>query len=334
MLGGGWGFAATHSGLTCDSLIATEIALANGKTITANDKDNDKNVRDLFWAIRGGGGGNFGVHTSFTFNLVPVSDVTTFNLVWPARKQVELMTSLQNMQLKNAKMISTRTKVRPVRAVRSLKEDPLQRNELVVETLGLYWGKEAQLREILADTFRIEKPDIEDIYEMEYWRARDYLLTDDPVGMYDLKSSYVEEKLTEDALNTMLDWMIKWPGGALRQDNLGILFAIGGKVKEKAVTDTAYVHRNSNYIFEMERAWAPIDKNEVLDAQALWLSRYYDAMKKYLQPESYVNFPNRDLENWAQQYYGKNLAKLSEVKSQYDPDDVFKFKQSIPLKKA
>jgi hypothetical protein len=203
-----------------------------------------------------------------------------------------------------------------------------------VETLGLYWGKEAQLREILADTFRIEKPDIEDIYEMEYWRARDYLLTDDPVGMYDLKSSYVEEKLTEDALNTMLDWMIKWPGGALRQDNLGILFAIGGKVKEKAVTDTAYVHRNSNYIFEMERAWAPIDKNEVLDAQALWLSRYYDAMKKYLQPESYVNFPNRDLENWAQQYYGKNLAKLSEVKSQYDPDDVFKFKQSIPLKKA
>jgi hypothetical protein len=270
------------------------------------------------------------VHTSFTFKLVDVSDVTTFNIVWPPWKQVELMTSLQKMQLDNPKTISTRTKIRPMQAGAWPK-----RSQLVVETLGLYWGKEKHLLEILADTFKIQQPDPAsiDIYEMAYWRARDYLLTDDPVGMYDLKSSYVEKSLGEDALEAMLYWMTQWPGGSLRQDNMGILFAIGGAVKDKQSDETAYVHRNSNYIFEMEMAWAPIDGRHVVEAQADWLNRYYNAMQKYVQPESYVNFPNRELTDWAQKYYGSNLTRLSEVKSTYDPDNAFKFLQSIPLKK-
>lgn len=300
--------------------------LANGKKVTASATQFD----DLFWAVRGGGGGNFGVHTSFTFKLIDVSDVTTFNIVWPPGKQVELMTSLQKMQLDNPKTISTRTKVRPTQAGAKP-----ERSQLVVETLGLYWGKEKQLREILADTFKIQQPDpaSTDIYEMAYWRARDYLLTDDPVGMYDLKSSYVEKSLGGDALEAMLYWMTQWPGGSLRQDNMGILFAIGGAVKDKQSDETAYVHRNSNYIFEMEMAWGPIDGRHVVEAQSDWLNKYYNAMQKYVQPESYVNFPNRELTDWAQKYYGSNLTRLSEVKSTYDPDNAFKFLQSIPLKK-
>jgi hypothetical protein len=326
VLGGGWGFAATHSGLTCDSLIATDVVLASGTKITASEST----ASDLFWAVRGGGGGNFGVNTSFTFNLAEVTDVTTFNIVWPPGRQVELMTSLQKMQLDNPRTISTRTKVRPMQAGAMP-----QRSQLVVETLGLFWGKEKQLREILADTFRIQQPDPAsiDIYEMAYWRARDYLLTDDPVGMYDLKSSYVETSLDGAALETMLYWMTQWPGGSLRQDNMGILFAIGGKVKDRKRDETAYVHRNSNYIFEMERAWAPIDKDAVVRAQAEWLNKYYDAMQKHVQPESYVNFPSRELTNWAQKYYGSNLERLSEIKSKYDRYDSFRFLQSIPLKK-
>jgi len=326
VLGGGWGFGATHSGLTCDSLIATDVVLASGTKVTASATNAD----DLFWAVRGGGGGNFGVHTSFTFKLVEVSDVTTFNIVWQPGKQVELMMSLQKMQLDNPKTISTRTKVRP----REKGAKP-KLTDLVVETLGLYWGNERQLREILADTFKIQQPPREstEIYEMAYWRARDYLLTDDPVGMYDLKSSYVEKSLGGEALETMLYWMTQWPGGSLRQDNMGILFAIGGEVKEKPADATAYVHRNSNYIFEMEMAWAPIDDDYVVAAQADWLNKYYNAMQDYVQQRSYVNFPNRDLSNWERKYYGSNLERLSEVKSKYDPYEVFKFQQSIPLKK-
>lgn len=320
VLGGGWGFSATKSGLTCDSLVGTDVVLANASKVSIGGED------DLFWAVRGGGGGNFGVHTSFTFKLHEVSDVTTFNIVWPPGKQVELLTALQKIQLANPKTMSTRSKARPAAA--GARPD---RNSLLVETLGLFWGKEATLREILAPAFAILRPETADIYETGYWRARDYLLTDDPVGMYDIKCSYVQNTLDEDALDASLTWMTRWPGGSLRQDNMGILFAIGGKVKEVAAGATAYVHRNSNYIFEMEASWAPIDKPDVVSRQREWLTSYYADMQRFLQPEAYVNFPNRDLKNWAQAYYGANLSRLSEIKRTYDRGNLFKFAQSIPL---
>ena len=175
------------------------------------------------------------------------------------------------------------------------------------------------------------QPQTADIYEMDYWRARDYLLTDDPNGMYDIRCSYVEKALGEDALENMLTWMTRWPGGALRQDNMGILFAIGGAVQDVKSDATAYVHRRSNYIYEMEASWSPIDKPDVVKRQREWLTDYYNDMQRFVQSESYVNFPNRDLKNWAHAYYGSNLPRLSQVKRKYDPHNVFKFAQSIPL---
>ncbi|HEY2091078.1 MAG TPA: FAD-dependent oxidoreductase [Thermoanaerobaculia bacterium] len=320
VLGGGWGFSATHSGLTCDSLVATELVLADGtwKEISGED--------DLFWAVRGGGGGNFGVHTSFAFKLHDVKEVvTTFNIVWEAGKQVPLLSKLQAIQNANACMISSRSKARPTSPGAFPKRD-----KLVVETLGLYWGKEKELREILAPVLSMQPTSVVEIYEMDYWRARDYLLTDDPIGMYKIKNRYVEKTLTDDALDKMLDHMAEWPGGSLRQDNMGILFAIGGMVKNVERDKTAYVHRNSNYIFEMETSWAPIDDEKVVAAQLDWLAKYFDEMQGFLQPESYVNFPDRDLEHWEYSYYGCNLNRLSGIKHKYDQDGVFKFAQSIP----
>jgi len=319
VLGGGWGFSATHAGLTCDSLVETKIVLADGRQVTLSGND------ELFWAVRGGGGGNFGVHTSFTFKLHEVHDVTTFNIVWQPGKQVELLSKLQSIQNANARMISSRSKARPI----SAGANPT-RDDIVVETLGVYWGKADALNEILAPLFNIQRTRSRDIYEMEYWRARDYLLTDDPVGMYQIKSSYVQDALGEDALDRMLTWMTRWPGGSLRQDNMGILFAIGGAVRDVRPEQTAYVHRNSNYIYEMEANWAPMDKDDVVKRQREWLAAYFADMQKFVQPESYVNFPDRDLPNWQRAYYGCNLDRLSRIKRKYDPSNLFKFAQSIP----
>jgi len=319
VLGGGWGFSATHSGLTCDSLVGTSIVLADGKARQIGGND------DLFWAVRGGGGGNFGVHTSFTFQLHEVHDVTTFNIVWEPGKQVELLSKLQSIQNANATMISTRSKARPKEAGAHPGLD-----QIVVETLGVYWGPKKELLEILAPLFAMQETAVREIYEVDYWRARDYLLTDDPVGMYQIKNRYVENALSEDALANMLKWMTRWPGGSLRQDNMGILFAIGGEVKAKPVDATAYVHRRSNYIYEMEASWAPIDKPLVVAKQRAWLAEYFADMQRYVQPESYVNFPDRDLANWQHAYYGCNLRRLSSIKRKYDPHNIFRFAQSIP----
>jgi hypothetical protein len=322
VLGGGWGFAATHTGLTCDSLLGTELVMASAaaRRIDANSDS------ELFWAVRGGGGGNFGVHTGFTFKLHQVGTVTTFNLTWAPGKQIELLRALQALQMAHPTRISTRSKALPMAAGARPSRD-----SLYVETLGQFWGGEKELREMLAPLYAVAVPQIADIYEVDYWRGRDYLLTDDPNGLYDIRCSFVQKELSEAALDNMLNWMTRWPGGSLLQENMGILFAIGGKVKEVPRNATAYVHRDSNYIFEMEASWGPIDKPETVQRQRAWLKDYYDDMQRFLQPESYVNFPNRDLKNWAQAYYGTNLKQLSEVKRRVDPHNLFRFEQSVPL---
>ncbi len=322
VLGGGWGFAATHSGLTADNLRQTNVVLADTQLVSASDTSNP----ELFWALRGGGGGNFGVNTSFTFDTHRVGDVTVFNILWPGKNQITMLRTLQEIQANNVRMMSTRTKAYPDKAGPAPKLADIQ-----VATLGIYWGNEAQTRKALAPALGLLAPISADIRTMSYWQARDYLITDDPIGMYDLRSSYVADAMSEAGLETMLQWMMKWPGGSLLPENMGILFAIGGKVRDLAQDATAYVHRNANYIFEMECAWTPVDKPEVVRAQRDWMARYFTAMKPYVLPQSYVNFPNRDQENWASAYYGGNLKRLSAVKRQYDADNVFRFPQSIPL---
>jgi hypothetical protein len=323
VLGGGWGFSATHAGLTCDSLIETDVVLADGRQVTAKDEGETKG---LFWALRGGGGGNFGVNTSFTFNLIDVKDdVTIFNIVWPAQKQVEMLATLQKIQNDDATQISTRTKAFPD----SPGANP-RRDQLRVTTLGQFFGPIEKAREVLAPALSMVAPIKADIRQMRYWQARDYLITDDPNGMYDLRSSYVAETLSSDGLDRMLYWMTKWPGGSLVQENMGILFAIGGRVRDKKPDDTAYVHRNANYIFEMEASWSPLDTPEIVDRQRGWLTEYFADMQKFLLPQSYVNFPSRELRDWAQAYYGSNLQTLRGIKSIYDRGNLFRFQQSIP----
>jgi hypothetical protein len=323
VLGGGWGFAATHAGLTCDSLVQTDVVLASGKPVSAEPKGD---YDDLFWALRGGGGGNFGVNTGFSFELHEVKDdVTIFNILWPGEKQIELLTALQEIQTNYAQQISTRTKAYP-----DAPGARPRRSQLQVTTLGQFFGPREKALEALAPALKLVKPIKQDIRQMSYWQARDYLITDDPNGMYDLRSSYVAEIMPPEGLETMLQWMMKWPGGSLLPENMGILFAIGGKVREVATDATAYVHRNANYIFEMESAWAPIDHPDVVKKQQAWLTEYFAAMKPFVLPQSYVNFPNRDLPNWAKAYYGDNLARLMRVKKKYDPGNFFSFEQSIP----
>jgi hypothetical protein len=323
VLGGGWGFSATHRGLTCDSLLETDIVLADSRKVTAKSGGE---TDDLFWALRGGGGGNFGVNTSFTFKLADVKDpVTIFNVVWPPERQVDMLLTLQKIQNQNAHVISTRTKAFPDRP-----GPRPSRGQLRVTTLGLFFGPVGRAREVLAPALNLLRPLKQDIRQMSYWQARDYLVTDDPNGMYDLRSSYVAEALSGDGIDRMLYWMTLWPGGSLVQENMGILFAAGGAVRERKPSDTAYVHRNANYIFEMEASWSPLDTPDTVKHQREWLTAYFSAMQRYVLPQSYVNFPNRDLPNWAEAYYGSNLSRLRHIKHKYDRCNLFRFEQSIP----
>ena len=92
-LGGGFGFSARKLGLACDALVSTEIVKADGAIVTV-DAQHDP---DLFWACRGGGGGNFGINTAFTFQTTPVGNVTVYRLNWSTADPVRIFDAFQQV---------------------------------------------------------------------------------------------------------------------------------------------------------------------------------------------------------------------------------------------
>ncbi|MGJ0509421.1 MAG: FAD-binding oxidoreductase [Methylocystis sp.] len=322
-MGGGWGFTATRAGLTCDSLLASEVVLADGRKVLADARNN----ADLFWGLRGGGGGNFGVNTSFAYRLADVSGpVTAFQIVWPANRFVALVSALQAIENENVRQMSMRLALTQTQAGANPSPD-----ELEVDCLGQFFGSRKQLLDILAPAFSISPPASQQVQEGGFWQAAKFLAEPGLPHMFDSRSAYVATALSPDALDTLLRLVTKWPGGAVAQDGLAKLFAIGGKVRDVPADATAYAHRNANYIFEIMPVNDPSDRDDVIARQADWLAATFEAMQRHLLPASYVNFPNRSLPGWAQRYYGANLGRLSQVKRRYDPDNAFRFAQSIPL---
>lgn len=341
ILGGGWGFVATRHGPTCDSLVETDVVLADTSVVTANKNEN----ADLFWGLRGAAGGNLGVNSSFTVQTYPTPDVTVFGLTWPPGHHLELMDALQTLQIENARTISTRSKI----VMNSAKSKP-SLDDLCVSTIGLFWGSKKDLVELFQPVFAIAKPaSVDDqigvlraersgpvskygeIMEMSYWAARDFLMTDDPNGLYISKNNFIGERMSAEGLSEMIKWIQLWPGGSLPQLNMGLFFAFGGAVRDVPADATAYVHRNANFIFQVEPEWTPADSPKTVDAIKAWLTDYFAAMAPYLLPQSYQNFPDLSLVDYGQAYYGDNLPRLKIVKRKYDPDNLFRFAQSIPL---
>lgn len=341
VLGGGWGFSATRHGATCDSLVATDVVLADASVVTATLESNT----DLFWGVRGAAGGNLGVNSGFSLKTYAAPNVTVFNLSWPAVKQVELMDALQSMQVDHPADLSTRSKI-----VMTVATSNPTLEQLCVTTTGLYWGSKADFMEILQPVLAVAKP-VPDgdqtgvprsersgpvkregsILELGYWEGRDYLATNDPQGLYVSKNSFLGERMSIEGLNEMISWMRRWPGGSLAQLNMGLKFAFGGAVRDLPTDAMTYVHRDSNFLFQIESEWTPRDSPETVAAMTSWMADYWAAMQAYMLPQSYQNFPDRSLVDFASAYYGTNLPRLQEVKRAYDPDNVFSFAQSIPI---
>ncbi len=333
LLGGGIGFNMRHYGVGSDLLRATDVVKADGTAVTATATDN----KDLFWACNGGGGGNFGVNTSFTLATQEVKPVTVFNLSWSHRARDLpgrlLATMLETLRFAPDEFGSKISISAP---------SPTERRnggDVHIGLLGQLMGPRQALMDILGPIFKVAHPDpvrSEDkkhgIREMGYWDAQtDFLSEAGGAALYQEKSRFYGGKLAETAIGTALAFARALPGNSKKPSEFKF-FQTGGKMNKRAPTDTAFVHRSSDWLFDVEVNWDATDVWRDVEANLAWQAAFHEAMGDYMSDCCYQNFPDPTLgRNWAQAYYGENLDRLKAIKKDFDGSGLFTFEQGIPV---
>jgi len=311
-LGGGIGFNMRARGLTCDQLVETEIVLASGDILTCNETQNS----DLFWACRGAGGGNFGIHTAFTFQTFPVSTVTVYRLAWQAKTR-EVLEKLIDVLLTAPDKLGCKVSV-----------DARPGKPLEVVLLGQLVGTPDELNAILAEVTTQFSPISSDIKTVSYWDGQEYLSEDgDPEYSHE-RSRYVFGNLSAAALDAIFDHMGRWPGTSVGAT--WKFFLMGGAVAARADDATAYNHRKATMLSSIDLEWSPADSPGLMLKNQAWLSGFHEAMRPHTSEQSYQNFIDDSQRDFLRSYYGDNLERLVQIKRHYDPTNVFCYRQSIP----
>jgi hypothetical protein len=200
---------------------------------------------------------------------------------------------------------------------------------VAVDLIGQIAGSRSELLAILDPALSLAKPVSIDVDEVDYWTAEKLLLDPDGPFAFHERSRFVTGALGEDFAAMALSWMRRWPGTGKSGDL--VLFQTGGRINEIAPDATAFVHRDSRWLADVSASWSEDDADEVIENALAWQEGFFADLRHFAKGGAYQNFIDPALEDWAEAYYGSNLPRLRRIKRTVDPDNVFRFAQSIPV---
>ena len=320
LLGGGIGFNMRRFGVGSDQMAAAELVTADGqiRQLSATQEP------ELFWALQGGGGGNFGVSTRFRLFTQPVDPlVTVFALRWD--RQAE--------QVARAFIAAAQAAPDAFGSRFSLQAPTPERRragaEVEFDLLGQFAGPRSGLMDILAPVVAAVPPARMRIEERPYWDGQAFLSEAGEPGFYQERSGFVRGGLSEAVVECGLRWLRNWPGTEVSADVR--FFQTGGAVNRLTPDATAFVHRDSAWLFSIGLDWSVRDQiaPTVMGPAHHWQDGFYAEMRSLCGTAAYQNFPDPSLADWRQAYYGANLARLEKVKAAADPGAVFRHGQSL-----
>ncbi|WP_182421877.1 FAD-binding oxidoreductase (plasmid) [Priestia megaterium] len=310
-MGGGFGVLSRSIGLISDNLLALETVDAKGKILQANQSCNE----DLFWASRGGGGGNFGYNTEYTFKVHRApKTATVFNIIWPWEQLETVFKAWQ----KWAPFVDER--------LGCILEIYSKVNGLC-HAEGIFLGSEKELIKLLKPLLSAGTPTQKVIETLCYPDAIDFLDPDEPIpGRSDqnvkFSSAWGLDQWSEEPISIMKKFLEEATGTEAN------FFFInwGGALNRVPSNETAFFWRRPLFYTEWTASW----ENKSQEASNIAsVEKVRQLMKPYVKG-SYVNVPDQNIEKFGKAYYGSNFARLREIKAKYDPDNLFRFPQSIP----
>jgi hypothetical protein len=311
-MGGGWNYFCRCLGLGCDSLVSLRMVNWEGEILTASEDENP----DLFWACRGGGDNNFGVAVSLTFKIPrKTGRVTYFTIYRPdadAAAQQRFLSAWQEW----LPGLDAGMTLRP-----SLYNSAEEGR--AIYSRGIFFGRPEEARRLLRPLIRSADMTFSAQY-VTFARAVQILgSVYPPSEMFMTTGRFVERMFTPCEIERIVALLDERPEG-VELIELG-LFAMGGKVRCVPPHCTAFFYRNASYILAMQAMWTD---PAAADAGGAWVAEAFGVIEP-LTAGSFVNFPYDCLYDYEDAYYGGNVPRLRAVKTQYDPENVFRYPQSI-----
>ena len=344
-LGGGIGVTARAYGLTCDSIESVQIVTANGAVLTATADPTQHS--DLFWACRGGGGGNFGVVTSFTFRTVPAPRPVLFSLSWPWSRAARVVAGWQSWapHAPDAMWSNLHLAAAP------------GGHTPTVSVGGCFLGSDADAANLLNQLYaKVGSTPSSHFLSFPQpfltamlveagcssiglqachlpWYVSGGKLNRQPQFA---KSDFFTTPLSNAGISTLLAGIVALQRVHGAAGGVGgIAFdALGGAVNRIAPTATAFVHRNALFSAQYTTDWTNGAGSTGINNQHTWLRKFWASLRPYASGQAYQNYIDPDLTNWQQAYYGVNYNRLVAIKKKYDPTGMFTFPQAIGTKSS
>ena len=351
-LGGGVGVLSGAYGLTSDNLLGMQIVTADGSVRACGPAIEP----DLFWACRGGGGGNFGVATSFTFLARPLRQLTVFFVSWPWQVAAQVIAAWQHWApgapdelWSNLHLTAAPAGVRTGGA-----QAGGPATAPLIEVGGTHLGHPDDARKLLAGLYAAARaePASESVGSSGFldamlleagcqgWSAGEcHLPWQAPGGRFArepqyAKSAFFSRPLPASGIRQLLASMERFRGLPAPPGNGEAVGAVAfdalqGAVGRIGAAETAFVHRDALFLAQYTTNWPDGARGANVAAQRAWLRETHATLLPYSNGEAYQNYIDPELSEWRAAYYGANYAKLARVKAAYDPGRLFSFPQVI-----
>jgi FAD/FMN-containing dehydrogenase len=314
-LGGGIGYLARQYGLTIDNLMSADVVLADGRIVTADEHRN----ADLFWALRGGGG-NFGVVTSFEFRAQPVRTVVAGPTFWPLDQSAEVMAAYRDF------ILAAPEYVNGFFAFLTIPPSPMFPEHLHLKKVcGVMWvctGPSARADAATRSMRTIGRPVLDHQAEMPLPAVNSLFDPLYPAGLHWYWRADFVNELSDAAIAAHVTH-----GAALPTMHSTMhLYPIDGAVHRVGRTETAFSYREANWAAVI----VGVDPDPANSARiTTWCRNYFDAVHPYSAGGAYINFMMEEGQERVRASFRDNYERLAAIKSQYDPMNLFRVNQNI-----
>ena len=314
-LGGGFGHLARRYGLSCDNLVSADVVTADGSFLTASAEEN----QDLFWALRGGGG-NFGVVTSFEFRLHPVSTVLGGPVFYPIDKSEDVLRFYRDYMAEAPEDLSA------FFGFHLAPPAPFVPEHLhlvpVCAIVACYTGELKQGEEVVKPLREFGPPALDLLGSMPYPALNSLFDALLPPGLQHYWKADFDYELSDEAIAVHAEYGPKVPTVPSGMH----IYPLDGAIHRVETDETAFSYRDAKFVHIM----IAVDEGpEHMPEYTSWVQEYWSALRPFSAGGAYVNFLMEEGEDRLKATYRDNYERLVEIKRKYDPTNLFHLNQNI-----